>query len=113
VSVIGPGGRSDTLDDFCNYHNWQKTTSLGESALYPLSHAVDFYPGNQLLRRLTLAIPQAIIHHRAFRAFNDGLRSTPEYSLILMEWETQVQDWEAGRANFCPYDLPEESEWSI
>jgi hypothetical protein len=32
VSVMGPGGRSDTLDDFCNYHNWRKTTSLGESA---------------------------------------------------------------------------------
>lgn len=30
VSLMGPGGRADTLDDFCNYHNWRKTTALGE-----------------------------------------------------------------------------------
>ena len=29
VSMMGPGGRSDTLDDFCNYHNWRKTVGLG------------------------------------------------------------------------------------
>lgn len=30
VSMMGPGGRVDTLDDFCNYNNWQKTLSLGK-----------------------------------------------------------------------------------
>ena len=30
VSMMGPGGRWDTLDDFCSYHNWRKTVTLGE-----------------------------------------------------------------------------------
>ena len=30
VSMMGPGGRWDTLDDFCNYANWRKTVSLCE-----------------------------------------------------------------------------------
>lgn len=30
VSMMGPGGRWDTLDDFCNYSNWRKTVNLRE-----------------------------------------------------------------------------------
>lgn len=30
VSMMGPGGRWDTMDDFCNYSNWKKTINLGE-----------------------------------------------------------------------------------
>ena len=30
VSMIGPGGRWDTIDDFCNYANWRKTIMLCE-----------------------------------------------------------------------------------
>jgi Kyakuja-Dileera-Zisupton transposase len=30
VSMMGPGGRWDTLDDICNYVNWRKTISLCE-----------------------------------------------------------------------------------
>jgi hypothetical protein len=29
VSMMGPGGRMDTLDDFCNDHNWLKTMKIG------------------------------------------------------------------------------------
>jgi hypothetical protein len=29
VSMMGPGGQTDTLDDFCNDHNWLKTMSIG------------------------------------------------------------------------------------
>jgi hypothetical protein len=36
VSMMGLGGCSDTLDDFCNYHNWRKTVGLG--TLYFLEH---------------------------------------------------------------------------
>jgi len=28
VSMMGPGGRWDTIDDFCNYANWRKTVNL-------------------------------------------------------------------------------------
>jgi|SRR5712672_2260511 len=30
VSMMGPGGRWDTLDDVCNFKNWRKTISLCE-----------------------------------------------------------------------------------
>ena len=29
VSMMGPGGRMDTLDDFCNDHNWLKMLNTG------------------------------------------------------------------------------------
>lgn len=29
ISVMGPGGREDTIDDFCGYGNWRKTVKLG------------------------------------------------------------------------------------
>jgi Kyakuja-Dileera-Zisupton transposase len=50
VSMMGPGGRWDTLNDFCNYHNWRKSINLGESFFVPcdsLSHSD--MPGDQLL----------------------------------------------------------------
>jgi hypothetical protein len=46
VSMMGPGGRWDTLDDFCNYHNWRKTTATGVSNVSPPSsstHNVDHH----------------------------------------------------------------------
>lgn len=30
VSVMGPGSRRDTLDDFCGYHNYKKNMNLGK-----------------------------------------------------------------------------------
>lgn len=30
ASMMGPGGRWDTLDDFTNFSNWRKTTNMGE-----------------------------------------------------------------------------------
>ncbi|KAF8885818.1 hypothetical protein BD779DRAFT_1673532 [Infundibulicybe gibba] len=90
VAVMGPGGRQDTLDDFCNYSNWRKTVGLGDS----------------LLRKLTLTIPQAILHHRAFEVFTISLHG--EHPEKLREWEQQVQAWEVDPSKPCPYDLPRE-----
>ena len=28
VSIMGPGARWDTIDDFCNFTNWRKTVEL-------------------------------------------------------------------------------------
>jgi hypothetical protein len=58
-----------------------------------------------------LAIPEAVLHFRAYRAFTDGLRE--EHGDQLIEWERQVQEWETDNSRPCPYDLPEESESSI
>jgi hypothetical protein len=60
-----------------------------------------------LLRKLLLAIPEAIIHHRAFTAFTESLQI--EHGEQLLNWEAQVLNWEADRSLPCPYDIPEES----
>lgn len=53
-----------------------------------------------------MAIPQAVIHDRAFCAFTESMRL--EHRDAVKEWETQVLEWEADPSKFCPYDLPEE-----
>jgi hypothetical protein len=57
---------------------------------------------------LTLAIPEAVIHHRASCAFSEGMQE--EHGNLLKEWERQVEAWETDQTNECPYDLPEDSE---
>jgi len=56
---------------------------------------------------MSLAIPQAVVHHEALCAFSDALRQ--ENPRCLEEWEEQVRAWEDDHNKFCPYDLPEES----
>ncbi|KAF4568041.1 hypothetical protein EYR36_010049 [Pleurotus pulmonarius] len=53
---------------------------------------------------MTLAIPQALIHHQAFAAFTSGLQE--HHSADLLEWEKQVQAWELDQTMPCPFDLP-------
>ncbi|KAF7377213.1 CxC2 domain-containing protein [Mycena sanguinolenta] len=90
VSVMGPGAREDTIDDLCGFSNWKKTIDLG----------------NSLLRKMVLAIPQAMIHSRAFTAFTEGLREGHEEELC--KWEKMVRDWEADEdASESPYDYAE------
>jgi hypothetical protein len=61
-----------------------------------------------LLRKLLLAIPEAIIHHRAFTAFTESLQA--ENAKELIKWEEQVRSWEADHTLPCPYEIPEESK---
>ncbi|KAF8190273.1 hypothetical protein K438DRAFT_1536944, partial [Mycena galopus ATCC 62051] len=86
ISVMGPGAREDTIDDICGFSNWKKT--------------VDF--GNSLLRKMVLAMPQAVIHSRAFHAFTEGLREGHEDELV--KWERMVRAWEADNKAENPYD---------
>ncbi|KAJ7126583.1 hypothetical protein C8R43DRAFT_1090313 [Mycena crocata] len=90
VSVMGPGSREDTIDDFCGYANWRKTVGIG----------------NSLLRKMVLAIPKAILHNRAFHAFTEGLKEG--HLEELMNWEQAVRGWEQDHTKPCPYDYPEE-----
>lgn len=63
---------------------------------------------NTLLRKMSLALPQAVVHHRAWLAFTHSLRTT--HSAQLVEWERQVTEWEIDHGKPCPYTLPYESE---
>lgn len=108
ASMMGPGGRQDTLDDFCNFWNWRKTVNLSKS-LFILCPFVDYPTAeNSLLEKMTLAIPQALIHHQAFCAFTSGLRE--HHAAELREWEKQVQAWETDQTNLCPFDLPRDGK---
>ncbi|KAJ7624691.1 hypothetical protein FB45DRAFT_836724 [Roridomyces roridus] len=95
VSVMGPGSREDTIDDFCGYANWRKTVGFGSSR-------------NSLLRKLVLAIPKAILHGQAFQAFTEGVREGHEDELEA--WEEEIQAWEADSEKKCPYEYPEEQD---
>ncbi|KAF8215390.1 hypothetical protein K438DRAFT_1955372 [Mycena galopus ATCC 62051] len=89
---MGPGAREDTIDDLCGFSNWKKTVDLG----------------NSLLRKMVLAIPQAMIHTRAFKSFTDGLREGHEED--LSKWERMVREWEADKDHevaLNPYDYEE------
>ncbi|KAJ7870848.1 hypothetical protein B0H13DRAFT_2236440 [Mycena leptocephala] len=95
VSVMGPGSREDTIDDFCGYGNWRKTVGLG----------------NSLLRKMVLGIPKAMLHNRAFRAFTDGVMEGHQQELI--RWERDVRAWEQDETKPCPYDYAEDEELSM
>lgn len=60
--------------------------------------------GSELHRKLALAIPEAIIHRRAYRAFSDSLQV--EHATSLKQWVKLVEEWEADKRKPCPYDLP-------
>lgn len=61
--------------------------------------------GNSLLRKMVIAIPQAMLHSRAFHAFTEGLREG--HAEELQEWEQMVRTWETNDKAPCPYDYPE------
>ncbi|KAG6821717.1 hypothetical protein H0H92_001246, partial [Tricholoma furcatifolium] len=88
---MGPGSRHDTLDDFIGFSNFRKTVDYGDN----------------LLRSMVQAIPEAILHHQAFEAFTYGL--TNEHSDKLAEWERDVRIWEMNKSkNKDPYLIEEE-----
>ncbi|KAF8131729.1 hypothetical protein K438DRAFT_1911926 [Mycena galopus ATCC 62051] len=91
ISVMGPGSREDTIDDLCGFSNWRKTVGLGSS----------------LLRRMVLAIPQAMIHSRAFHAFTDSLKIA--HQAELHDWEATIRAWERDPlgAETNPFEYPE------
>lgn len=62
-----------------------------------------------LLRKMSTAIPQAVIHHRAFAAFTESLQA--EHGALLMKWESLVQAWEVDHAVDNPYALPDHSTY--
>jgi hypothetical protein len=58
---------------------------------------------------MSLAIREAVIHHRALLAFTESLQA--ENETLVRTWEGDVDHWEKDPLNVpCPYDLPEESK---
>jgi hypothetical protein len=88
VSMMGPGGCWDMLDDFCGFHNWRKTVALGEFRYLLRYHWSHLILGDQLLWKLTLVLPQVVVHHRAYCAFTDSMHT--EQPALLEEWEERL-----------------------
>ena len=58
---------------------------------------------------MSLAIREAVIHHRALVAFTESLQA--ENDKLVRIWEDDVRRWELDPLNVpCPYDIPEESK---
>ncbi|KII90795.1 hypothetical protein PLICRDRAFT_67573, partial [Plicaturopsis crispa FD-325 SS-3] len=81
---MGPGARSDTLDDFFQFDNYKKMTGLGD----------------RLLRRLLEAIPEAMERRSEYDAFDRMLREHRQEE--VEEWEGMLRDWEADHDQPCP-----------
>ncbi|KAG6809254.1 hypothetical protein H0H92_000985 [Tricholoma furcatifolium] len=88
---MGPGTRHDTLDDYMGFWNFRKTVDFGDS----------------LLSGLVKAIPEAIIHKRAFEVFTEALRK--DHSEELVTWETMLTEWEADKTKPDPYFVQEDT----
>lgn len=110
---MGPGGRQDTLDDFCGFANWKKVIDLGMvSFSYNVSCCSCFsLLGRSLLRKMALAIPDAILHRRAFHSLTDGLKE--EHGEQLKEWDLMVREWTADHSKPNPYEVPEDGTYSF
>jgi hypothetical protein len=112
TSQMGPGSRSDTLDDFMGFSNYRKVTNFGElGVLLFYSYLLTFSIGNSLFRRLVLAIPDAIIHNEAFATLHESLQQ--KHAPEVAEWEQMVKDWEHDSSKSDPYQIPEECKVSL
>lgn len=94
------------MDAFCNSLNWRKV--IVARALHDILFELIYnkLSASTMLRKMTAAIPQAIVHHRALSAFTDSLR-TEHGGNLVNNWEAQVILWEKNHKEKCPYDLPE------
>ncbi|KAF7974955.1 hypothetical protein HWV62_10677 [Athelia sp. TMB] len=86
-----PGHRWETLDDCCGWANWRKAMGLG----------------SLLLKRLLLAIPEAIRTANDFRRFDTRLRA--ENPAEVAEMERELVEWQADHSKPDPFRLPKSS----
>lgn len=104
-----PGHRWETLDDCCGWANWRKSMGLGKCNFNDPFTLAYFAPGNLLLKRLLLAIPEAIRTANDFRRSNTRLREENPAEVEIMERE--LLDWELDHSKPDPYQVPRSSEF--
>lgn len=111
TAEMTPGHRWETLDVCCGWVNYRKTMGLGmsgrwfNSCVYLLTLRI---LGNLLLKRMLLAIPQAIQSRSDFVNFDECLRvDIPEE---VDEMERALKAWEEDRSQGDPYRVPKSSK---
>jgi len=105
-----PGHRWETLDDCCGWINFRKTMGLGMCNMaLPDAHVTDCHvTGNLLLKRLLVAIPQAIQTRNDIVMLTSNLKAENPEELMAME--QALEDWEADKTKPDPYRLPKSSK---
>lgn len=104
-----PGHRWETLDDCCAWTNWRKTMGLGKHTSRRHNMFTDAQLlGNLLLKRLVLAIPQAIHSYNDYERFTIRLRKEDAVELEAMQ--NELAEWEEDMTKADPYRLPQSSE---
>ncbi|KAJ7732486.1 hypothetical protein DFH07DRAFT_968418 [Mycena maculata] len=81
---MGPGSRSDTLDDHWSHWNWQKLVGLGLL----------------LLRRLLNALTERNFQEESLATFSEHQVKHVE------EWKAMVVAWDKDKTQPNPYELP-------
>ena len=74
-------------------------------------YLLTFGTGTSLLRRLVLAIPDAITHNDAFITLHESLRQ--KHGPEVAKWEEMMKDWERDSSKPDPYEIPEECKLSL
>ncbi|KAF8869326.1 hypothetical protein BD779DRAFT_1614547 [Infundibulicybe gibba] len=82
---MGPGSRSDTLDDHFGDYNWRKVVTLASS----------------LLRKVEEAKKERSEHVNDFLELSASIAA--EHPEELEQWTTMVQAWEQDRSNPNPF----------
>lgn len=108
TAEMQPGHRWETLDDCCGWANWRKSMGLGQRAFKTLFLLAYCDSGNLLLRRLVLAIPEAIRTANDFRRSNSRLREQNPAEIEIMQRE--LTEWESDHSKPDPYQVPRSSK---
>jgi len=75
----------------------------------PDTHVIDYHvTGNLLLKRLLVAIPQAIQTRNDIVMLTSSLKAENPEELMAME--QALEDWEADKTKPDPYRLPKSSK---
>jgi hypothetical protein len=98
---MGPGSRTDTIDDHARAWNWRKITNLGAVGLIKADHILTILTGASLLTQLAKAIVMEKKHREAFEKFTATFPSD-----VVAKWDKMVDDWDADMSKPNPYEEP-------
>lgn len=98
---MGPGLRTDTINDHALAWNWQKITNFGESDSILFRLVLTIHIGNSLLSQLKKAIKMHVKHWELFNKFNTTF---PED--VVMKWEQMLEEWNVDPNKPNPYEEP-------
>jgi hypothetical protein len=97
---MGPGSRSDTLDDHCGFGNWRKRTLYRRCSHFQFCLIANSLLAKQFYLWAKENTTGRIEAVQAFKALDEGIDDATR-----SVWRAQMEDWEEdpdGRSN--PYE---------